>query len=257
MMFDTHAHLCSDAFTSDEFYQIVQRAKSAGLDSILNIATTPLELERARAQKKEFPWLLIAASTTPHDADKDEEFFPFFKQAAENGELTAIGETGLDYFYENSNKQLQKKSLIRYIELAKRVSVPLIIHCREAFEDLFAILEEHFVENGKLLPGVLHCFTGNEEEAFYLAKKGWMLSCSGIITFKKSDSLRKIFQKLPLDRILIETDSPYLAPQPMRGKRNEPSYLLETAKLLAELREISFEELILQLRQNAKTIFRS
>lgn len=252
-MIDTHAHLCSEAF-QEELDQVMQRAKDAGVKTIVNIVTSPKELEIARAQKKKFPWLYLAAATPPGEVDHDKEFFPIFEQAAKNGELTAIGETGLDSTY-NSDKELQRMSFIHYMELAKSLSLPLIIHCRGAFLELFALLEEHFVRDGKLLPGVLHCFTGTEDEAFYLAKKGWMISCSGIVTFKKSEALRRIFQKLPLDKIVIETDAPYLAPVPMRGKQNEPSYLLETAKMLAELKELPLEKVITQLTQNSNTLF--
>lgn len=254
MMFDTHAHLCSAVFTEEDFSQIVARAQSVGVEKIVNIATSPDELKRAKIQKKECPWLLIAAATTPGDVMHDEEFFPFFEKAAEVGELIAIGETGLDYTY-TTDRELQKKTLIRYIHLAKRLSLPLIIHCREAFADLFSLLEEHYQENGKFLPGLLHCFTGSEEEAGYLINKGWLLSCSGIVTFKKSAALRNIFQKIPIEHIVIETDAPYLAPGIMRGKRNEPSYIVETAKMLAELKGLSLQELTQQLTKNSTILF--
>ncbi len=191
-------------------------------------------------------------ATTPHDVDKEgEKAFPFMESAARSGALVAVGETGLDYHHYAETKELQKKFLRRYLALAKECHLPVIIHCREAFSDLFHILDEA----GSELPGVLHCFTGTHAEAKEVIDRGWYLSLSGIVTFKKSQQLQEIAREVPLSQLLIETDAPYLAPDPYRGKQNEPAYLLSTAQFIANLRGLSLADLASATSHNARTLF--
>ncbi len=246
MLIDSHAHLTHEGVDGRA---LLERAKQASIEHVINICTNPQELEEGIALAKEYPWISNVASTTPHDVEKDgEKDFEWFASQTEH--LVAIGETGLDYYYEHSQKELQQHFLRRYFQLAKKVNLPVVIHCREAFADFFRILDEEY--EGK---GVLHCFTGTLEEADEVIKRGWYLSISGIVTFKKSTVLQEVAKKVPLEQLLIETDAPYLAPVPYRGKQNEPAYLVETAKFVADLRGISFEELGKATSANARALF--
>lgn len=251
MLIDSHAHLTHISF-SEDVRPFLERAKSSGIESIVNICTNPLELERGLALASEFPWIYTVAATTPHDVAKEgEEAFPIMERHAMQGDLVAIGETGLDYHYYPETKEIQQLFLRRYLQLAIKCSRPVVIHCREAFADLFQILDEEY--EGR--PGVLHCFTGTLEEADEVIKRGWYLSLSGIVTFKKSTTLQEIAKKVPLGQLLIETDSPYLAPAPHRGKPNEPAYLLDTAKFIANLRGIPLENLAAATTFNTRSLF--
>jgi len=252
---DSHAHLTSEK-VFEEIDQILQRAQASGIKAIVNICTDETTLKRGLELAKKYPWIYNAAATTPHDvATEGEALFPFMEHHAKQGMLVAVGETGLDYFYHHSPKELQQHFLRRYLQLALSCRRPVVIHCREAFSDLFKILDAEYVVDGRHAPGVLHCFTGSESEAEKVLERGWYLSLSGIVTFKKSDSLRQIAKMVPLDRLLIETDTPYLAPQSRRGIVNEPSFLIETAATIAAIKSVSLEELAKATADNAQRLF--
>jgi TatD DNase family protein len=252
---DSHAHLTGEA-VFDHVEAILARAQAAGVGRIINICTTAQELERGVILSQRYPWVYNAASTTPHDVDRlGETEFPFFASQARAGHLIAIGETGLDYHYTHSNPASQKKFLERYFQLALECRLPVVIHCREAFADFFEILDHMYVVDGKHAPGVLHCFTGTLSEAHQVIERGWYLSLSGIVTFKKSIELQEVAKIVPLDRLLIETDTPYLAPQSHRGKPNEPAFVLETAACIAKLRGVPTEEIIQSTNANASRLF--
>lgn len=255
MLFDSHAHL-----TGDEVYEnlpnILKRAQEKNIEGIVNICTDPITLERGFRLNKEYPWIYTAGATTPHDVEKEgEKHFPFFEKAARENKLCAIGETGLDYFYKHSNPEKQKTFLRRYLHLALSAQLPVIFHCREAFDDLFEITDSEYKKNGTYQPAVLHCFTGSKEEAKKVLERGWYLSFSGIVTFKRSEELREIAKEMPLSQMLLETDTPYLAPQSRRGKGNEPSFIGEIAEVIASVKEIDVEEIAAATRDNAKKIF--
>lgn len=254
--FDSHAHLSSDTIF-DNADAVLERACAVGVTSIINICTDAITLERGLALANKYPWVYNAAATTPHDvAAEGEQLFPLMEKHARNGELVAVGETGLDYFHNHSPRDLQQHFLRRYLKLALDCRLPVVIHCRDAFADLFAILDEHFLVNGKHAPGILHCFTGTAAEAAEVIARGWFLSVSGIATFKKSEALREAIKIVPLDRLLIETDTPYLAPQSRRGKVNEPSFLPETASTIAGIKEVSLETLAHATYENACAAFK-
>jgi TatD DNase family protein len=254
-MIDSHAHLTSDSLYG-EADLFIQRAKDAGLTKIVNICTDPLTLERGMILAEKEPMIVNVGATTPHDVEQEgEKYFSLFEKHAREKKLVAIGETGLDYYSAESNIEIQKTFLRRYLRLARELKLPVVIHCREAFTDLMQILEEEFTENGKLLKGVLHCFTGTMQEAEKLIEKGFYISFSGIVTFNKSESLKEIAKITPLKQMLIETDAPYLAPTPLRGKINEPSFLNHIASLLADLKEISLEELKQATKKNTEVLF--
>lgn len=255
-LIDSHAHLTSSA-VFDQLDAILERAQQAGVQAIVNICTDLLTLERGIALSQRCPWIYQAAATTPHDVEKEgEQVFGKMAESARHGLLKAVGETGLDYHYEHSNRVIQKQFLRRYLHLALECQLPVIIHCRDAFQDFFEILDAEYQVNGRHAPGVLHCFTGTLAEAEEVIKRGWMLSLSGIVTFKKSIELQEVARQVPLSQLLIETDTPYLAPQKHRGKQNEPAFLAETAQFIASLKQISYEELAQVTAQNAKSLFK-
>jgi TatD DNase family protein len=252
MYIDSHAHLSGEALfpTAKE---ICSRAMQKQVEAVVNICTDEASLERGLLLKRESDLpILLTAATTPHDVEKEgESFFPKVEKALQNGDLAAIGETGLDYYYEYCPKDAQKKLLIRYFHLAKSQNVPIVFHCREAFNDLFLLADAEYAGGTALL----HCFTGTIEEAKAVLHRGWYISFSGIITFKKSELLREVVQYVPLERMLIETDAPFLAPQSKRGKVNEPSFIGETAEMIALIKNVSLEEVAKKTRENAKTFF--
>jgi TatD DNase family protein len=246
---DSHAHLTSPEIFPD-IEGILSRAKAAGVSHVVNICTDQKSLRLGILLASKHPNIRNAGATTPHDVvSQGEEAFPIFEEAARAGKLAAIGETGLDYHYDIP-KEIQKTVLVRYLHLAASLRLPVIFHCREAFSDLFSIVDAEY--NGR---AVLHCFTGTINEAEEVLKRGWYLSLSGIVTYKKSDTLREVAKMVPLSQLLIETDAPYLAPQMYRGKTNEPAYIVETAKCIAFSKGISLEELAQATSDNARDLF--
>lgn len=251
MYFDTHAHLTSEQLLP-HVPALLERAAQAHVQTIVNICTDPHSLSAGLLINSVSPRVFNAAATVPHDVEAEgESFFPIVEEAARSKKLVAIGETGLDYFYEHSKKQIQQLFLSRYFALAKSVQLPLIFHCREAFADLFAMADEQYASH----PALLHCFTGTLEEAKAVLDRGWLISLSGIITFKKSEALREIARYVPLDRLVIETDSPYLAPHSRRGEQNEPSFLPETAQLIASVKGLDLVDVATSTTANAIHFF--
>ncbi len=250
MYFDSHAHLTSPQLV-EEADQIVLRAAEASVTRIVNICTDRASLESGLELAKRHSGVVNAGATTPHDVAKEgEELFPLFEHHARQGDFVAIGETGLDYHYDHSPRELQQQFLRRYLALATSCKLPIIIHCREAFADLFRILDESYEG-----PGVLHCFTGSVEEAREVVARNWYVSFSGIVTFKRSEALREAAAAVPLERILIETDAPYLAPQSRRGQQNEPAYLPEVCAVLAHVKGVTAEAVASASYENAVRVF--
>jgi len=251
MYVDSHAHLTVPSVV-DHVEEILARAQQKQLKAIVNICVDPASLEKGILLAERHAWVFNAAATTPHDVEKEGElFFPLVEEKARQRKLVAIGETGLDYHYQHSPIELQKKYLVKYFELATSVKLPVIFHCRDAFKDLFELADLHF----KGQRAVLHCFTGTLEEAKGCLERGWMISMSGIITFKKSETLREVAAYVPLDRLLIETDTPYLAPQSKRGKSNEPSYIDETAQMVGQIKALPIEDVGQATAENAAQFF--
>lgn len=252
---DSHAHLTSD-IVFEQIDHILERAQRAGIGSIVNICTDDVTLERGLALAKKYPWVYNTAATTPHDVEREGEIlFPLMEKHARQGDLVAVGETGLDYHYHHASPDVQQHFLRRYLQLALETALPVVIHCREAFADLFRIIDSDYKQNHQHAPGVLHCFTGTLEEAEGVLQRGWFLSLSGIVTFKKGEVLREVAKIVPLNQLLIETDTPYLAPQSKRGLVNEPAYLVETAAVIASTKGISLEEVAAATSLNAQKFF--
>lgn len=250
--FDSHAHL-SSAEVLPLIDAVVTRAKLAGVSKMINICTNLETLQNGFKLEQTFPEIKNAGATTPHDVEKEgEEMFPIFADAARKKKLVAVGETGLDYYYKELNSDVQKRFLRKYLHLALECKLPVIFHCREAFADLFAVADADYAKGA---PAILHCFTGTVKEAEEVFKRDWHLSMSGIITFKKSDVLREVAEMAPLHRLLIETDTPYLAPQSKRGRQNEPAFLPEIARVIAAAKGISVEEVAKATFENAGRLF--
>lgn len=251
MYIDSHAHL-SEPPLLPQISEIMERARAASISRIVNICTHPQALIDGLLLSQLYPEIVNAGCIPPHDVATQGAFdFSFFADAARSGKLIAIGETGLDYHYEHSPRELQHAALKQYLALAIECDLPVVFHCREAFSDLFALTDEYYPNR----PAALHCFTGTAEEALGVLQRGWYLSFSGIATFKKSQALREIAKTAPLSQILIETDAPYLAPQPHRGKQNEPAYLVDTASCLAEAKDMPLQEIAQITAENAQRLF--
>jgi len=250
-LIDSHAHI-TDQKMIDDLQGVIKRAKENHISHIVNICCTQDSMEKSIPLMKKYPWIVSAGATSPHDVEKDgEKDFSYFEKMAKEKKLVAIGETGLDYYYMHSKKEIQKKYLSKYFSLAKKYNLPVILHCRDAFADLFAIAKEEYKDK----EAILHCFTGTQQEAKEALALGFWISISGIVTYKKSTQLQELVKQIPLEKLLIETDSPYLAPQKYRGKRNEPSYLIETAKMIAELKGLTLQEIADVTAKNAKSLF--
>lgn len=234
MLVDSHCHL--DYF-QDDLDAVVGRARAAGLSRMVTISTLVGKFPGIRTIAERFDDVFCSVGTHPHHADKEENVtVADLVAATKHPKVVAIGEAGLDYFYKNSPPDAQARGFRRHIAAARETQLPLVIHARDADEDTANILEEESAK-GKF-PFVLHCFTGGEDLAKRGIALGGYVSFSGILTFKASDNLRKIAAMLPEDRILVETDAPYLAPLSRRGKKNEPSYVVETASVLADVRGV-------------------
>src|SRR5215510_12533807 len=253
MLIDSHCHLDFPDF-ADELDGIVGRAEAAGIVRIVTISTRVKRHAEVLAIAERFPQVYCSVGTHPHHAHEELDVGAAELIArAGHPKVVAIGEAGLDYFYDNSPRAAQEQGFRAHIAAARATGLPLVIHSRDADDDMARMLEE---ETGKgAFPAVLHCFTGGEDLARRAIALGLYISFTGIITFKKSDELRAIAASLPADRFLVETDAPYLAPGPYRGKRNEPAYVVETAKVLADVRGISFDELARQTTANFFRLF--
>lgn len=248
-LFDSHAHLSAEEMMPD-IDAIMQRAQGM---KILNICTNAETLKNGLDLAKRFSNVYNAGATTPHDVETEgEKLFPLFAKAAFEKQLVAIGETGLDYHYKELDRKTQQQFLIRYLHLGLECKLPVIFHCREAFADLFSITDAEYPK-GKA--AVLHCFTGTLSEAKEVWDRGWYLSLSGIVTFKNSHLLRQVAKEAPLDQLLVETDSPYLAPQSKRGARNEPCYVSETIACIAEVKGLPQEKVAQATFQNGHKLF--
>jgi TatD DNase family protein len=253
MLIDSHCHLDFPDFSSD-LDAIVARAAEAGVGRMVTISTRVRRLGELIAIAERFPNVYCSVGTHPHHADEEDGISP-----AELVELTghpkvvALGEAGLDYFYDNGSPDAQARGFRAHITAARLTGLPLVIHTREADDDCRRILEEEIAKGP--FRAVLHCYTGGRELAKSAIALGLSISFTGILTFKKSDALRDLAAELPADRIMVETDSPYLAPGKFRGKRNEPAYVVEVAKVLADVRSVSLDEISRQTGENFFRLF--
>jgi TatD DNase family protein len=253
MLVDSHCHLDFPDFSS-ELDAVVARAKAAGIGRIVTISTRVRKFPQVLAVAEKFPEVFCSVGTHPHYAHEELDIDSSALIAlTKNPKVVAIGEAGLDYHYDNSPRDAQAQGLRQHIQAARETGLPLVIHSRDCDADMAQILKD---ESGKgAFPAVLHCFTGGRDLAFVAIDLGLAISFTGILTFKNSQALRDIARELPADRILVETDAPYLAPLPYRGKRNEPSYVVETAKVLAETRGVTVDEITRLTTENFFRLF--
>ena len=241
MLVDSHCHLDFPDFAA-ELDAVVERAGTAGVGRLVTISTRVRKQPDLLAIAERFPNVFSSIGTHPHNAHEELDItVDQLVERTRHPKVVAIGEAGLDYHYDFSPRAAQEQGFRTHIAAARTTQLPLVIHSREADDDTARILEE---ETGKgAFPAVLHCFTGGPDLARRAVKLGHYVSFTGILTFKNSGDLRAIAQELPMDRILVETDAPYLAPGKFRGKRNEPSYVVETAKVLADVLGVSLEDI--------------
>ncbi len=251
-LFDSHAHVDGPQFDGDRA-EVLARARAAGVTRMITVGTgrTLEEIGRAAAMAEREPDVWATAGVHPHDAALvTESWWPVLEELCRRPRVVAVGETGLDYHYDHSPRERQLEIFRAQVELARAVDKPVVCHVRDAHEDTLAVLSAGGV------PGVIHCFTGGPADARAYAALGLCVSFSGIVTFKTAEAIREAVKEVPLGQILIETDCPYLAPVPLRGKRNEPSFLVHTAEVVARAAGVPVEELAAASSANASRLFR-
>lgn len=242
-MIDSHCHLDSAEFDDDR-EAVIERALAAGVEHMMAIGTGngPPDLEAGVRLADRYPPFYATVGIHPHDAAKaSPDDFKRLTDLLAHPKALAVGEIGLDYHYDFSPRDVQKSAFIQQMEIAAQAKKPIVIHTREAWDDTLALIERHWTPHG--IGGIMHCFSGGPEEARRAIELGFYLSFGGIVTFPKALAVQEVAKSAPRDRILIETDAPYLAPVPKRGKRNEPALMVHTARKLAELRGESYEEI--------------
>jgi TatD DNase family protein len=253
MLVDSHCHLDFPDF-ADDLDAIVARAAAAGIGRIVTISTRVKRLGELLDIAERYPDVYCSVGTHPHHAD-EEDGIPADEliELTKHPKVVALGEAGLDNFYQHGSSEAQERGFRAHIAAARKTGLPLVIHTRDADADCGRILEDEMTKGS--FRAVLHCYTGGSELAMKAIALGLSISFTGILTFKKSQGLRDLAAELPADRIMVETDSPYLAPGKFRGKRNEPSYVVEVAKVLAETRGVSLEEISRQTTENFFRLF--
>ena len=254
MLVDSHCHLDFPDFEADR-EAVFARAREAGIGTIVTISTRVRRYRELKALVEGHDRLYCSIGTHPHNAAEEPEVTADDLVAiSADPKVVAIGEAGLDYHYDNSPREAQRAGFLNHIAAARRTGLPLVIHAREADADIAAILIEETARGP--FPAILHCFSSGRDLALVGIKLGLYVSFSGIVTFRNSAALRAIAAELPLDRLLVETDSPFLAPVPHRGRRNEPAFVTETAKVVASTRGISFEMLAAATTENFFRLFK-
>jgi TatD DNase family protein len=262
MFVDSHAHLDGERFEADREV-VIARAREAGLSAMVAIGNGdgPAQVDCGIRLAEQYDFIYATLGIHPHEARlADEAAYADMERLARHPKVIAWGEIGLDYHYDHSPRDVQNEVFARQMELAARAKLPIVIHCRpsdgsdNAWEDCLGLIRERWAPNG--IGGILHCFTGNWAQAKRALDMGFMISFAGNVTFPKAQQIRDAALEVPLERMLIETDSPYLAPVPHRGKRNEPAFVKETARKLGELRGLSMEEVGERTSQNFYKFFK-
>ena len=263
MFVDSHAHLDGKQFDSDR-EDVIARAREAGVRTMVAIGNGdgPPKFDAGIHLAEQYPYMFATIGIHPHEAKlADDASYHEMARLAQHPKVIAWGEIGLDYFYDHSPRETQKQVFTRQMELAAAAKLPIVIHCRpsdgseDAWEDCLGMIKQQWAPNG--LGGILHCFTGNAAQATRALDMGFMISFAGNLTFPKAQQIRDAALEVPMDRMLIETDAPYLAPVPHRGKRNEPAFVRETARKLGELRGLSMEGIGEQTSRNFYNFFKT
>jgi len=250
-LIDSHAHL-NDPHYDQILSEVIIRAEQAGIEGIINVGYDIPSSYRAVELANEYEWMYAVIGIHPHYAEQvSEADIKELEQLAEQGKVVGIGETGLDYYYDNSPREQQKLVFCQHLELAKRLDLPVVVHSRDAAKDTLDILKEHAKNRC-----VLHCYSGSLETAEIYLDMGHYISFAGPITFKNANKIRRVAANIPLDRLFIETDCPYLAPVPKRGNPNEPAWVVYVAEKLAELHDITIDEIKTITMENTRRFFR-
>ena len=251
MLFDTHAHLNDPAFDEDRA-ELLETFRDAGVGMVMNVGCCLASSKDCIALAERYPWIYAAVGTHPDSADEvSEEVLEAYRQMCRHEKVKAIGEIGLDYYYETIPRQVQQRAFRMQMELARELDMPVIIHERNAHEDGMNIVREF-----PKVTGVFHCYSGSAEMARQLVNMGWYIGFTGVLTFKNARKAVETAQRIPLERIVLETDCPFMAPEPYRGKRNHPGYLMQMAQKLAQIRGLDVEEVIRVTTENAKRLYR-
>ena len=253
MLIDSHAHLEMQEFKRD-LEAVIQRAKESGVGYTFTVGTEKKDWERALEIANSHPSIYAILGVHPHNAKEiDDQTYPMLKEFCRNGKVKAYGEIGLDFFRNLSPRDIQLKRFREQIGLAKELGLPIVVHDREAHQETLEILKSEKAEECR---GIIHCFSGDYDMAKVCIDMGFYISIPGSITFKNAESFREIVKKIPLEFLLVETDAPFLTPEPFRGKRNEPSYVRYTAQKLAEIKNIPFEKVAKVTTENALRVYR-
>jgi len=251
MLFDTHAHLNDPAFDPDR-EELMAGLASKGIGFVMNAGCSLESSKDIIKMAEQYPWLYASAGSHPDSADEvNGEVIEEYRTLCHHEKVKAIGEIGLDYYYEDIPREIQKNAFRMQMALANELDMPVIIHEREAHDDGMRIVKEF-----PKVKGVFHCYSGSAEMARQLVNMGWYIGFTGVLTFKNARKAVETAASIPLDRIVLETDCPFMAPEPYRGKRNDPGYLPKIAEKLAEIREISLEEVERITTENAKRLYR-
>jgi TatD DNase family protein len=249
-LIDSHAHIHFSDFDDDRD-QVVERARDAGVTKIITVGTNETDSDQALAASRMYPDVWFTVGLHPNDADRGHGALQEIARLARLEKVVAIGECGLDYYRQRTSPEIQEKALRFQIELAQELGLPLSFHVRDAFADFWAILDDY-----SDVRGVVHCFTAGPDELNAALDRGLFVALNGIMTFTKEEYQLQAARDLPLDRLLLETDAPYLAPAPVRGRRNEPANVAHTAAFLAQLRGESLEDLAAATTANAERLFK-
>ncbi|MFZ2197225.1 MAG: TatD family hydrolase, partial [Thermodesulfovibrionales bacterium] len=247
---DTHCHLDMKQFDPDR-KEVIERARAAGIEAMITVGSDLKGTVSAMKLSSQYDFIYASIGIHPHDAkDFNDDIYRQLKEWTNATRVVAIGETGLDYHYDHSPRQVQRDVFEKHLRLAEETGLPVIIHSREAQKDTIEILRKSGINRG-----VLHCFSGDMEMAEQVMSMGFYISVAGPVTFKKTRELKEIAGGIPDDYLLVETDAPYLSPEPFRGRRNEPAFIIETLKQIADLRKVSLEDMARITSLNAKRLF--
>lgn len=252
MIFESHAHYDSRKFDEDR-EELLNSMQENGIGTIVNVGATWKSVTTGLELANQYPFVYAALGLHPDEVgDLNEERFAILKTECQKDKVVAVGEIGLDYYWDNESHDIQKQWFVRQLELARDLDLPVIIHSRDAAEDTLKIMKEH----AQGMRGVIHCFSYSKEMAEEYVKLGFYIGVGGVVTFKNGRKLKEVVEAIPLERILLETDCPYLAPEPHRGKRNSSLYIPYIAEEIANLKGITYEEVVAQTEQNARALFR-
>ena len=251
MLFDTHAHLNDPAFDEDRA-ELLDTFRDARVGLVLNAGCSLESSKDCIALAERYPWIYASVGTHPDSADEvSEEVLEAYRQMCRHEKVKAIGEIGLDYYYETIPRDVQQRAFRMQMRLAQELDMPVIVHERNAHDDGMTIVKEF-----PKVKGVFHCYSGSAEMARQLVNMGWYIGFTGVLTCKNARKAVETAQRIPLERIVLETDCPFMAPEPYRGKRNHPGYLMQMALKLAQIREMDVEDVIRATTENAKRLYR-